>query len=302
MIPVALIFSCVAVGTLYTVMSWALVSAYGTNTDWTKIANTGSTAVINGKTVPADYNNFVLGPVSAAAGEFWRDALSYLIITGSLACAAALTNAGLRVHVRDGPRGSAAALPRQDASGAQVAVHRSADVGRRGRRAVPGLPVHEPHGAGRLLLVLAAGRDLDRAGAGADGAVGVRVLPARASRRAVVEDDRVRMARLRRPGRRARALLPLRDVRGSRQRAVRQGALHRRLRHVLGASLVARHHRRHRAGGVVGVRVFDSRTRTPRSTPSWAASSTSPSSTTEFRGGAASGGAPTARAGAPCGV
>ncbi|MDX6536103.1 MAG: hypothetical protein QOD37_444, partial [Gaiellales bacterium] len=77
-IPIALIFSCVAVGTLYTIMSWALVSVYGTHTDWTKIANTGSTAVINGKTVPADYNNFVLGPVSAAAGEFWRDALSYL--------------------------------------------------------------------------------------------------------------------------------------------------------------------------------------------------------------------------------
>jgi len=104
-IPVALIFSCVAVGTLYTFMSWALVSAYGTNTDWSKIANTGSTAVINGKTVPADYNNFVLGPVSAAAGEFWRDALSYLIITGSLACAAALTNAGLRYMYAMGREG-----------------------------------------------------------------------------------------------------------------------------------------------------------------------------------------------------
>lgn len=95
-IPIALIFSCVAVGTLYTLMSWALVSVYGTNTDWSKVGNAGDTAVINGKTVPVDYNNFVLGPVSAAAGQFWRDALSYLIITGSLACAAALTNAGLR--------------------------------------------------------------------------------------------------------------------------------------------------------------------------------------------------------------
>jgi amino acid transporter len=104
-IPLALIFSCVAVGTLYTIMSWALVSAYGTGTDWTKIANTGSTAVINGKTVPADYNNFVLGPVSAAAGEFWRDALSWLIISGSLACAAALTNAGLRYMYAMGREG-----------------------------------------------------------------------------------------------------------------------------------------------------------------------------------------------------
>jgi amino acid transporter len=61
--------------------------------------------VINGKTVPVDYNNFVLGPVSAAAGEFWRDALSYLIITGSLACAAALTNAGLRYMYAMGREG-----------------------------------------------------------------------------------------------------------------------------------------------------------------------------------------------------
>ena len=104
-IPVALIFSCVAVGTLYTIMSWALVSVYGTHTDWSKVANAGNTAVINGKTVPVDYNNFVLGPVSAAAGEFWRDALSYLIITGSLACAAALTNAGLRYMYAMGREG-----------------------------------------------------------------------------------------------------------------------------------------------------------------------------------------------------
>jgi amino acid transporter len=104
-IPIALIFSAVAVGTLYTFMSWALVSAYGTNVDWSKIAGANSTAVIDGKTVPADYNNFVLGPVSAAAGEFWRDALSYLIITGSLACAAALTNAGLRYMYAMGREG-----------------------------------------------------------------------------------------------------------------------------------------------------------------------------------------------------
>jgi amino acid transporter len=104
-IPIALIFSCVAVGVLYTTMSWALVSAYGTNVNWTKIGNTGSTAVINGKTVPADYNHFVLGPVSAAAGQFWSSALSYLIITGSLACAAALTNAGLRYMYAMGREG-----------------------------------------------------------------------------------------------------------------------------------------------------------------------------------------------------
>jgi amino acid transporter len=104
-IPIALIFSAVAVGLLYTFMSWSLVSAYGTNVDWSKVGNDGNTAVINGKTVPTDYFNFVLGPVSAAAGQFWRDALSYLIITGSLACAAALTNAGLRYMYAMGREG-----------------------------------------------------------------------------------------------------------------------------------------------------------------------------------------------------
>ena len=53
-IPIALIFSCVAVGVLYTIMSWALVSAYGTNVNWANVGNAGNTAVINGKTVPAD--------------------------------------------------------------------------------------------------------------------------------------------------------------------------------------------------------------------------------------------------------
>jgi amino acid transporter len=104
-IPIALIFSCVAVGTLYTIMSWGLVSVYGTGTDWSKVANAGNTAVINGKTVPVDYDHFVLGPVSAAAGQFWASALSYLIITGSLACAAALTNAGLRYMYAMGREG-----------------------------------------------------------------------------------------------------------------------------------------------------------------------------------------------------
>jgi amino acid transporter len=104
-IPIALIFSCVAVGILYTIMSWALVSAYGTNINWANVGSAGNTAVINGKTVPADGTNFVLGPVSAAAGEFWRDALSWLIISGSLACAAALTNAGLRYMYAMGREG-----------------------------------------------------------------------------------------------------------------------------------------------------------------------------------------------------
>jgi amino acid transporter len=119
-IPIALIFSCVAVGVLYTFMSWALVSVYGTNVDWSKVANEGNTAVIDGQTVPVDYFNFVLGPASAAAGEFWRDALSYLIITGSLACGAALANAGVRYMYAMGREGL---LPRY--LGRTHPVHRS---------------------------------------------------------------------------------------------------------------------------------------------------------------------------------
>ncbi len=104
-IPIALIFSCVAVGLLYTFMSWAIVSAYGTSTNWANVGNAGNTHVFDGKTVPVDYDNFVLGPAGAVAGQFWASALSYLIITGSLACAAALTNAGLRYMYAMGREG-----------------------------------------------------------------------------------------------------------------------------------------------------------------------------------------------------
>ena len=137
--------------------------------------------MINGQTVPDDYGNFVLGPVSATAGEFWRDALSYLIITGSLACAAALTNAGLRYMYAMGREGL---LPRY--LGKTHPTHKSPYMavltwGAVAVGAVPALPRHEPHRPRRLLLALAAGRDLDRARAGADRALGVHVLPARAS-------------------------------------------------------------------------------------------------------------------------
>ncbi|MDX6599451.1 MAG: hypothetical protein QOE87_3338 [Gaiellales bacterium] len=104
-IPVALIFSCVAVGVLYTFMSWAIVSVYGTNTNWSSVGNAGNTHAFEGKTAPVDYDHFVLGPAAAVAGQFWASALSYLIITGSLACAAALTNAGLRYMYAMGREG-----------------------------------------------------------------------------------------------------------------------------------------------------------------------------------------------------
>ena len=186
--------------------------------------------MINGKTVPVDYNNFVLGPVSAAAGEFWRDALSYLIITGSLACAAALTNAGLRYMYAMGREGL---LPRY--LGKTHPVHKS------------------PYTAVLTWGVLAAVlfllfRLTSHTGLDAyfwlspQGVIWIVLVQALTAlsvftyfrrehpERAVVEDDRVRVARLRRPDLRARALLPLRDVRGRGHLALRQGALHDRIR------------------------------------------------------------------------
>jgi len=70
--------------------------------------------------VPVDYDHFVLGPAGAVAGQFWSSALSYLIITGSQACAAALTNAGLRYMYAMGREGL---LPRY--LGKTHPVHRS---------------------------------------------------------------------------------------------------------------------------------------------------------------------------------
>ncbi len=90
-----------------------------------------------------------------------------------------------------------------------------------------------------------------------------------------------------RPDLRARALLPLRDVRGRGHRALRQGALHDRLRDVLGAGLVARHHRRRRAAGLARVTpAYVKATQSRRSTRPWAASSTSPPSSLGCRGAA----------------
>ncbi len=105
-IPVALIFSCVAVGTLYTIMSWALVSVYGTNTDWSKIAQRGQHRRDQRQDRAGRLQQLRaragLGGWPASSGA---SALSYLIITGSLACAAALTNAGLRYMYAMGREG-----------------------------------------------------------------------------------------------------------------------------------------------------------------------------------------------------
>ena len=217
--------------------------------------------------MPDDYDNFVLGPVSAAAGEFWRDALSYLIITGSLACAAALTNAGLRYMYAMGREGL---LPRY--LGKTHPTHKS-----------PYMAVLTWGVVAVVLFLLF--RVTNHTGLDAyfwlspQGVIWIVLVQALTAlsvftyfrrehpTRAVVEDDRVRVARLRRPDLRARALLPLRDVRGSRLGALRQGALHDRLRDVLGAGLVARHHRPRSCRWPRSDSPTTSRRRTRRGTP-----------------------------------
>ena len=109
-IPIAVLFSCIGLGVLYTVMTWSIATAYPKGTDWSKVANAGSTLDFPGhNAVNVDYDHFVLGPAGALVGPFFADAMSYLIITGSLACAAALGNAGLRYAYAMGREG---VLPR----------------------------------------------------------------------------------------------------------------------------------------------------------------------------------------------
>ena len=272
MIPVALIFSCVAVGMLYTIMSWALVSAYGTNTDWSKVAQrrqhrASSTARPCRPTTTTSCS----GRSRPLAGEFWRDALSYLIITGSLACAAALTNAGLRYMYAMGREGL---LPRY--LGKTHPVHKSpyTAVLTWGAVAVvlflifrvtshTGLDAYfwlSPQGVIWIVLVQALT------------ALSVftyfrREHPDEQSWKTTV------CAWLGFAGQLFVLALfyHYETFVAAGSLALRQGALHDRLRHVVGAGLVARHHRRRRAGGLDRVRVLSAR-RTPRSTPSWAAS------------------------------
>ena len=104
-IPIAVLFSCIGLGVLYTLMSWAIVTAYPAGIDWSKTGNTGNTVSLGGSTINVDYTHFVTGPAAHYAGQFFADIVSYLIITGTLACAAALGNAGLRYYYSLGREG-----------------------------------------------------------------------------------------------------------------------------------------------------------------------------------------------------
>ena len=174
MIPVALIFSCVAVGHALHVHVLGARLGLRHDTNWANVANAGNTR----RDQRQDGAGRLRQLRARAGGSRGRassgaSALSYLIITGSLACAAALTNAGLRYMYAMGREGL---LPRY--LGKTHPRHKSPYMAVLTWGAVAVVlflvfRVTEPHRPGRLLLALAAGRDLDRAGAGADRALGV---------------------------------------------------------------------------------------------------------------------------------
>ena len=94
----------VAVGVLYTIAAWAVVSSYGPKEE-VNAAFAAGTATLDGKTGAVDSSTLTTFPASALVGQWVADAMSYLIITGSLACAMALGNAGLRYWYAMGREG-----------------------------------------------------------------------------------------------------------------------------------------------------------------------------------------------------
>jgi amino acid transporter len=121
-IPIAVYFSCVAVGVLYTLAAWAVVSGYGPKNEVTAAFAAG-TATISGQTGDVNVDTLTFFPATALIGQWVASLMSYLIITGSLACAMALGNAGLRYWYAMGREGL---LPR--ALGRTHGVHKSPHI------------------------------------------------------------------------------------------------------------------------------------------------------------------------------
>jgi amino acid transporter len=94
-IPIAVYVSCVFVGVLYTLASWASVSSYGPANEAFEALSNGATTVFGGE-IAIDYLNFNVVPGEQLLGSWLGHAMEIFIITGAFACAAALNNAGLR--------------------------------------------------------------------------------------------------------------------------------------------------------------------------------------------------------------
>jgi amino acid transporter len=82
-VPLAMYISVVGLGIFYTITSWAAISGYS------------STAAAASQAVNNAYG-FFLDPAKTFGNEFLRDAMSYLIITGSFACGMAFHNTTAR--------------------------------------------------------------------------------------------------------------------------------------------------------------------------------------------------------------
>jgi amino acid transporter len=109
-IPIAVYFSCVGVGVLYTFMSWMVVTAYGKGEAATNAFNAGTgttpaSVTVHGHTFISNTDTFVTGVFEAYAPKVFADIMNWLIVSGSVACAAALTNAGLRYWYAMGREG-----------------------------------------------------------------------------------------------------------------------------------------------------------------------------------------------------
>lgn len=122
-IPIAVYFSCIGVGVLYTLMMWAVVTAYGDKgaLDSAFAGGAATEAVtLNGFTFVPGFANIVTGPMEAYVGHFFAALMDWLIITGALACGAALLNAAIRYWYALGREGI---LPR--ALGRTHPVHKT---------------------------------------------------------------------------------------------------------------------------------------------------------------------------------
>ena len=94
-IPIAVYASCIFVGVLYTLASWASVSSYGPANEAFDALTAGTTTVFGGEHA-VDYLNFNVVPARELIGSWLGHGMEIFIITGAFACAAALNNAGLR--------------------------------------------------------------------------------------------------------------------------------------------------------------------------------------------------------------
>jgi len=106
-VPLSLYISVVGLGIFYIITSWAGLSAYPTVDDAIKASQ-------------ADPNNFFLTPASSMIGEWVRQLMSYLILTGSFACGMAFHNTASRYFYSLGREGVFPA-----ALGKTHVVHRS---------------------------------------------------------------------------------------------------------------------------------------------------------------------------------